>query len=301
MMGAIEFLYCFFSAYLSPEVLIIAGSLFVSLIVSIHNGVDGIMIVYFLPLLVASSYYNGKLIILSGFTNIIFFLLLYIMNEDLRVRIDVFEFIVILSGIVIGVVLCHLIMNRGIEVIGALEKTDEDRKNLLVENVIMDRQTKVDMLTGLYNQKTFHSYLEELLAQSHVYSIPIQLAVLDIDDFKYVNDTYGHWAGDQILRKIAITIQKFVDGNDFVSRYGGEEFAVIFIEKAFEQSLEIVEKIRKNIEIQQHPEIDNGTITVSIGLQNYHCEWKREEFFNKADQLLYKAKRNGKNQTVAEQ
>lgn len=190
------------------------------------------------------------------------------------------------------------IIRRGKYLLKHLEKSHKKQEELLVKNILMDRESKVDPLTDLYNHKTFHEYLEGLIEQSESNQLPLQLALIDIDNFKKVNDQFGHWVGDIILKRVSKQIKSHITPNDFASRYGGEEFAVIFTEKSIHESYELIEHFRKSVSSLLHEELNNKSITVSIGMSSYTKGRGKECFFKTTDECLYKAKNNGKNQTV---
>jgi len=124
------------------------------------------------------------------------------------------------------------------------------------------------------------------------------LIMLDIDDFKFVNDTYGHRAGDIVLSKIGGYLVENVRKTDIVARYGGEEFVIILNNVEEEQAIKIAENIRKGVSKINYPGIDH-TVTISVGVSLFpkHSQFK-EELLIKADQALYSAKEKGKNRVV---
>ncbi|MFD2876234.1 GGDEF domain-containing protein [Paenibacillus rhizoplanae] len=127
----------------------------------------------------------------------------------------------------------------------------------------------------------------------------LQLALLDIDNFKQVNDKYGHWVGDLVLKEVAAKMGSLIGLNDFAARYGGEEFAVIFLRiKSFQEAYAAVEQMRLSIAAMCHPYAGNKPITVSIGLCHYKLGDGKELLFRKTDDSLYTAKRGGKNAVV---
>jgi diguanylate cyclase (GGDEF)-like protein len=107
--------------------------------------------------------------------------------------------------------------------------------------------------------------LSTLIEQHHAYRMPLQLALLDIDNFKSVNDTFGHQAGDAVLRKAADLIQEKISNDDVAFRYGGEEFAVLFTGKAFEDTFLILEQIRLALADGVYPELEYRKVTISAG------------------------------------
>lgn len=179
-----------------------------------------------------------------------------------------------------------------------LEKMTIDKQELLVRSAIMENMSKVDALTDMYNHRTFQEYFDTIIEQVSRADRSLQLAILDIDDFKKINDTFGHSVGDIILKRIASKIKTMVTAEDITARYGGEEFAVILTNKTMKQSLRLLESIRKTIQDEMHIEL-NKNVTVSIGVHEYYKGEAKEEAFNKADKALYKAKRKGKNMIVA--
>jgi diguanylate cyclase (GGDEF)-like protein len=123
----------------------------------------------------------------------------------------------------------------------------------------------------------------------------LHLAIIDIDNFKKVNDTYGHWAGDIVLKSVSRCIKELLTPNEFVARYGGEEFTVIFTEKTVGEAYQMLDNIRLEIAQTKHPELDHQSVTVSIGLESYVEGEGRENLFKRADHSLYTSKKTGKN------
>jgi len=178
-----------------------------------------------------------------------------------------------------------------------LEKVTMDKQELLIRSAIMENMSKMDALTDMYNHRTFQEYFDTIIGQVSRFDGTLQLAIFDIDDFKKVNDIFGHSVGDSILQRIASIIKTMVTAEDITTRYGGEEFAVILTNKTKKESLILLESIRKAIQDERHLEL-NKDVTVSIGVHEYYRGETKEEAFNKADQALYEAKYSGKNRIV---
>jgi diguanylate cyclase (GGDEF)-like protein len=187
------------------------------------------------------------------------------------------------------------VMKRGIELLDNLKTTMNAQQELLVKNILMDRASKIDALTDCYNHKTFHEHLEKLIKKRESDDLLLHLAIIDVDDFKKVNDTFGHWVGDIVLKSVSRSIKELITSNEFAARYGGEEFAVIFTEKTLKETYQILDKIRIEIAQTKYPELDNQSVTVSIGLQSYVEGERRENLFKRADHSLYTSKKTGKN------
>lgn len=153
-----------------------------------------------------------------------------------------------------------------------------------------------DFLTGLYNRRYFFNnmlpYFEKAIADSEKFTI----AVIDIDYFKKINDTYGHEIGDRVINNLADILRTNISQDDMVARFGGEEFCIVLKNITPEQALSRFEKIRekvKNTIISLENE-EKIKFTVSIGVL-LHPEETLEESINQADMLLYNAKQNGRN------
>src|SRR6185295_9442887 len=155
-------------------------------------------------------------------------------------------------------------------------------------------------LTGAYNHRHFQETLQRELGRADRQSRPLSVLMLDIDDFKSINDRYGHPVGDAILERIVAEIRSEVRGDmDLVARYGGEEFAVILPETPTEVAAEVAERIRRRIDerLFRPPEAEDVIrVTVSIGLAAYPNDASnKKELVERADSALYRAKRGGKN------
>lgn len=160
------------------------------------------------------------------------------------------------------------------------------------------RMAMIDGLTDLYNQRFFHMQLRTEFQRGLRYHSPMTLIMIDIDDFKLYNDSYGHQAGNKVLTWVARKIRSSVRDIDFVARYGGEEFALILPEIKAEDGLIVAEKIRKAVS-SEIVVSDTGErlrpITVSCGVTDNRKAHRPEEMIEQADQALYWVKRHGRN------
>lgn len=285
---------------LTDYVFIIVDSMIAVILIATYSGHDGLHFILMGPIIISAFYFNKKKVIFSCILNIFMFFLLYQFNTVLREQLSIYQVISAIAVYLGSLSIAIGVINRGIFYIDSLKAAMKSEQDLLIRNALMDKNTKTDGLTELYNHKTFYEYLDSLIKQSETYNIPLQLAIIDIDDFKKINDIHGHWVGDIILKRVAASIQKSVTPNDVVSRYGGEEFAIIFTEKSKEEAYQIVEKIRDNISKLKHEELKQMHITVSVGLQTYIKGNAKEMFFRNTDACLYLAKKSGKNKTVTE-
>ena len=150
-----------------------------------------------------------------------------------------------------------------------------------------------DHLTGLANRRRFERQLEREVSRTQRYGRPFCLLLLDIDNFKQVNDTHGHEAGDEVIRRLALTLQAGTRGIDLAARVGGEEFAVILPETDFEGGLDVADRLRVAVREMDVPLV--GRVTASFGVAEFPvCSATGRELVSVADAALYQAKRGGR-------
>lgn len=156
-----------------------------------------------------------------------------------------------------------------------------------------------DPLTGLYNRRHFEDCLEREFLRSKRYKSDLSFAIIDIDFFKKINDTYGHSSGDYVLKEVAYLILQTFRKTDMVFRYGGEEFAVIITETPIDKAVIPLERLR--ISVSENTFKYNGeqiNVTISIGVSGVNEDTESvHQLFENADKALYMAKENGRNQT----
>ncbi|USB34191.1 GGDEF domain-containing protein [Paenibacillus sp. YPG26] len=211
---------------------------------------------------------------------------------------DWFGFLMAAIYITLVLLIGRAVLARSQELRNSMESLVKSEQKLIVEKAISDKLIKIDALTGLYNHKTFHEYLENLILHCETNGVSLHLALIDIDNFKKVNDTYGHWVGDIVLKDAAACITDLLNPNNFAARYGGEEFAIIFTDTTAEEAAEQAEQIRQRIESMPISHMREQPVTVSIGLCTYQPGNGKELLFRNTDNALYTAKRAGKNRVV---
>lgn len=156
-----------------------------------------------------------------------------------------------------------------------------------------------DGLTGLVNRVTFDRHLLEAVRLGRDEGEAFSLVIVDVDHFKDVNDTHGHPAGDDVLRRLARRTGALVRAGDIVARLGGEEFAVLLREVASVEALEIIERVRAGIEAERFTsEAGAFGVTVSIGMATHDGDESALALYKRADKALYDAKDRGRNQVV---
>lgn len=171
------------------------------------------------------------------------------------------------------------------EALGYREHLEEQRQKALI-----------DPLTGLPNRAAWTERLEHEIAQWQQHGNTLSLAMLDLDHFKRINDNYGHLAGDKVLKIIATVLRKRMRGNDFIARFGGEEFVLLLPATPPAVGAKFLETLRAAIEACPfHFKGERVTITVSMGLTTFRAGEHSDLVLKRADQALYRAKNAGRN------
>ncbi len=201
-----------------------------------------------------------------------------------------------------------LLGNKG-EIVGALtsvvdvtalrdaeRQIERQKEDLVALNSQLQTLAITDGLTGVPNRRAFQEHLVSALQSAHSHAVPFVLAMVDIDHFKRLNDTYGHQAGDEVLCRVANTLTAGLRRSDFVGRYGGEEFVIILEGANVDIGLRLMERLRASIESM---ESDCGQVTASFGLTICDgTELDGNTLVKQADTALYEAKNSGRNCVV---
>lgn len=154
-----------------------------------------------------------------------------------------------------------------------------------------------DIMTGCLNRRAGTLIIEDGIKRAERYKEPLSMFLLDIDHFKNVNDTWGHIAGDRVLKQVAKIIRKEIRGSDSVIRSGGEEFVVFMPQTDLEGALLAAEKVRLALENQPHPNV--GKVTASFGVAEKRKEETQLQWYKRVDDALYRAKEAGRNRVAS--
>lgn len=158
-----------------------------------------------------------------------------------------------------------------------------------------------DGLTGIFNRHYFDSHIKQMVNKANSSKNSLCLLMCDIDNFKQVNDMFGHQAGDSVLQTIANTLKEIFRVTDLIARYGGEEITVLLDDATIQDALDIAERARKEIEsvdFQIKSQKDPIKKTISIGVAQYKFGEAISSFIERADKALYKAKETGRNKVI---
>jgi len=189
--------------------------------------------------------------------------------------------------------------------ITTFKEAEEELKKVNVKLEDANKQLKIlsskDVLSGLYNQGHFFEVIKntfDLYKRRNADNCTkgFSLVIVDVDNFKYVNDSYGHLMGDYLIRHIAKVLTKTIRSSDKCFRYGGDEFTLLLFDSNLEEARKISEKIRQAIEISHINYMDNEVqVTVSMGVSSSNETSNMQSMIYKADERLYESKNSGKN------
>lgn len=192
-------------------------------------------------------------------------------------------------------------------------KKDQDRRKVQLLAGQVDSLRKelektrakslTDGLTGIYNREAFDDTLEDMIERCRVMNTSFSMLLLDLDDFKQVNDTQGHLIGDRVLMAFSQKCREAIRGDDVLARYGGEEFSILLPGANFRNALNKARQICDTVAAARYATSTEQTddylsVTVSIGVTTFHKKDTPESIIARADKALYKAKRSGKNRAV---
>ena len=177
-----------------------------------------------------------------------------------------------------------------------LEEIRANCRDLEAANAQLKAKSITDGLTGLKNHREFQERLEDEISRATRYHLPLSLIMLDVDHFKRYNDTYGHPAGDEVLKKLARILQHHARDTDILARYGGEEFALILSNTDRDHALAAAERFRAAVEQEEWP---NRSVTASIGVSTLQIlPQSRADLTTEADMALYVSKNLGRNRVT---
>ncbi len=180
------------------------------------------------------------------------------------------------------------------------DKVEARTKELTHLNDKLLLAANTDPMTGIYNRRYFFDVSQQILAISKKENTPISIAMLDIDKFKNINDTYGHDIGDKVIKKSVEIIRQNLKRDDILIRFGGEEFLIVMLDTSLDDAYDLCEAIRKNME-EGYPIDPKTKVTLSIGISEFRIEDKDiDSIVKRADNALYRAKRTGRNKIIVE-
>lgn len=172
----------------------------------------------------------------------------------------------------------------------------EKLKSALVRAEVLDKWANTDMLTELPNRRAAEKYLSKQISRTSRHGRPFWVISADLDNFKEVNDTYGHSLGDEVLAEVARTLESVIREPDLVARWGGEEFIIVAADTSDRGAMALAERCRKAIADKPMAGVE---ITATLGVAEFRSGDTLEDVLAKADYMLYSGKRAGRNRVVA--
>lgn len=173
------------------------------------------------------------------------------------------------------------------------EKIELKQAQLVEMNKQLTTISNTDNLTGIANRRYFQQQLTKRTEQFHIQGIAFSLLLLDIDNFKQVNDKFGHPVGDLVLAQLGLILKELAREQDTVARFGGEEFVMLLGSTNEAEVLKIADQLKETVEQTIWPTV--GHVTVSIGCTTFKASDTESSVFEHADEALYESKRNGRN------
>ncbi|MFH5185067.1 GGDEF domain-containing protein [Paenibacillus sp. TAB 01] len=284
-----------FSQKYTFHALYIAATVVAVMIIRLNTDIRIISALLLLPILSSVIFFRIRLTLFSAALQVLGFILLYFVDPSYRGYLSAFDVIAIPCFLGLCTLIATIIMIRGRELREELFAAMIAKQDLMIQYAIMQKQAKFDSLTNLYNQASFYEHFELALKYGDDHRSSFHLALIDIDNFKTINDTFGHRVGDLVLSGVARIIKETIPANDIAARYGGEEFAILLFEADFEDAVKLLDSIRAAVSGTSFEELDGTPVTISIGISSYKPSLNKESLFEQADKNLYKAKRSGKN------
>jgi diguanylate cyclase (GGDEF)-like protein len=172
----------------------------------------------------------------------------------------------------------------------------ENENKLKQLNELLERRATTDMLTGIYNRLRFNEFLDREISEVLRYPHPLALIMFDIDNFKKINDTYGHHTGDRVLQDLVKVLSANIRETDVFARWGGEEFMILSPYMDVEHSIQLAEKLRSVIEVHRFD--GPALVTSSFGVTQFDVHDTAESLIARVDTALYQAKAAGRNRVV---
>ncbi|ADR34638.1 diguanylate cyclase with PAS/PAC sensor [Sulfuricurvum kujiense DSM 16994] len=175
---------------------------------------------------------------------------------------------------------------------GAIIGYQAVRQNI-TDEALFETMAKIDPLTRLYNRNSIEEFAQLFIDEAQRYQTSFSVIMVDLDDFKHINDVYGHPVGDEVLKKLSVIFQDLIRSSDRIGRWGGEEFIILCPQTTYLQAKELAERLRFGFSSHEFEEI--GYKTASFGVALFEDEDTIESLIVKADNALYDSKRLGKN------
>jgi diguanylate cyclase len=279
-------------------VMIFGVNLLISIIIFSLYELPIVFYLLVIPILISLFYYRQRVILFALLQGLVTMILINVISPQIRGGMTVGDLIMLISLLIATTMIINNLRKRFYAMAQELIRTIQEKQDLQTKNILMEKLNRIDAATGLYNHRSFHEHLDNVMSLQGSSELSIHLAILDIDNFKQVNDTFGHAAGDAVIKFVADQLKKQLEPDDFASRYGGEEFAILSVDQSTDRFYAQLEQIRTAIMEQEQESLEGKKVTISISVQRLLPDMSKSELFQGADMALYSAKRTGKNRTI---
>lgn len=258
----------------------------------IHNAVKVVWACYTIVLFMTVIFGDKKLLRNMLFLILFCFMLSILLTANLQVKQGITYFI--MDSVATGIFLMASYF-LSLNVLSYERSQIRLLKHSYSKQAFLRELTQHDQNTGLYNRTAFYFKAEQKMTKARQLNIPLSLAVLDIDDFKKINDEFGHYVGDGVISDLAELLEKSCGEQDFAARYGGEEFVVLFYNADIDEALRRMTKFQNEVANHVFKDVPYGQVTFSAGIvQMGEQTLNVADLFIATDKVLYDAKRSGK-------
>jgi diguanylate cyclase (GGDEF) domain len=260
-----------------------------------HNYFSITQCVFCIPIFATTIFNNRAMTKNITMVNCLFLLIIFLSKKysAINYSLDIYvysETVISFSFIITVYLVCNVLI-----------KYQEEKNDILQKSYMhqleMQEMLNKDQKTGLYGYTMLFNTLQKMTSDNEECIKEFALAIIDVDDFKNINDTYGHAMGDQIIIMLAELMKKYCSDNHLPARFGGEEFAIILNEGEKSYYYDFIERLRKDF-AKISSGIINDTVTISCGIAKWTPSLTAEELFNNADSAMYLSKTTGKNRTT---
>ncbi len=293
--SVVQFLEPFLSERVMTIILSICVTTYLGVMVCVHNSVPEMAILLVYPIF-GATIYNSRLVmfiqsIVSTATYAVIKTCIIPRMHSYMPENTASTYLIIFFGLAMGAVIISFLLRQV-----SLEMLNISIK----ERTALRKATKCDQMTGLYNHSTFYEMLDAQIEKSRTSGESFSLIVMDIDNFKQINDTYGHVAGDKIIQKAVRIMQLLKRPEDVAFRYGGEEFAILMPHADEAAAFLLADKILDRFYHEENlPQFEGKHFSMSAGAVTWQERYANAEtLFEAADEALYHAKNHGKNHCV---
>lgn len=267
----------------------------ISIISMLHAYLVSVLVMPAMPMILAAVIADKKMLKGLFYSSLVVF---FISGVIIFVFYNELDFVFRVTSVFVNLVMIIMLYRLSKELLRSQASQVSFMNHNYKKQRALSEELQLEPLTQLYNRRALADTVEKLMKIANNGKDVLALAFLDLDNFKKINDSLGHAAGDAVLISLAEIIVKTLGTNRNAFRYGGDEFVIIFRNKEIQEIVSSVEKIMKDFNacgFDYLPADQNLVMSMSVGISVYKNEWNSKQWFKSADNAAYKAKQNGKN------